>query len=107
MHAPVVAQHYLVAMNNDTAIPMLDMAEYLKKYMSSGDLYQHIWKDQGGDSLDFFEKKILHKKPHPDQYVSLVHQSLRDADLSSCLGKLLLLYSRKIWPWTCVWIYSH
>ncbi|KAI3632185.1 hypothetical protein MIR68_010021 [Amoeboaphelidium protococcarum] len=31
IHAPVILQHYLVAMFSDDAVPMLDMAVYLKK----------------------------------------------------------------------------
>lgn len=48
MHACVVVQHYLVAMNSESKIPMLDMAEYLKKYMPVDSLFEHIWKDRGG-----------------------------------------------------------
>ena len=55
MHACVVVQHYLVAMNNDKEVPMLNMAEYLKKYMPGDRLYEHIWNNKGGDSLDFLE----------------------------------------------------
>lgn len=62
MHACVVVQHYLVAMNNDTEVPMLNMAEYLKKYMPGDSLYEHIWNNKGGDSFDFLEN-ILKEKP--------------------------------------------
>ena len=62
MHACVVVQHYLVAMNNAKEVPMLNMAEYLKKFMPGESLYQHIWNDKGGDSFDFL-KRILKKKP--------------------------------------------
>jgi hypothetical protein len=63
MHACVVLQHYLVAMNNNDQVPMLNMAEYLKKYMPSDRLYQHIWNNKGGDSLDFL-KHILKERPN-------------------------------------------
>jgi hypothetical protein len=62
MHACVVVQHYLVAMNNQEEVPMLNMAEYLKGYMKSDELYDQIWNNKGGDSLNFLEK-ILKKKP--------------------------------------------
>jgi hypothetical protein len=35
MHAPVILQHYLVAMFSHDSVPMLDMAIYLKKHMSA------------------------------------------------------------------------
>jgi hypothetical protein len=63
MHAGVVLKHYLVAMNNDTAVPMLDMAEYLKKYATSTSLFKYVWNNEGGDSLAFF-RSILKKKPN-------------------------------------------
>jgi hypothetical protein len=56
MHAGVVMQHYLVAMNNDKAVPMLNTAEYLKQHMSAKDLYAHIWNNQGGASFEFFRE---------------------------------------------------
>lgn len=65
MHACVVVQHYLVAMNNQEEVPMLNMAEYLKKYMKSDELYEHIWNNKGGDSLNFLES-ILKKRPASD-----------------------------------------
>jgi hypothetical protein len=65
MHACVVVQHYLVAMNNNQEIPMLNMAEYLKKYMPGDRLYQHIWNNKGSDSLDFLQN-VLKTRPDPE-----------------------------------------
>jgi hypothetical protein len=53
MHAPVVLQHYLVTMNSDEHIPMLDMAAFMRRNMDSKALERHIWDDEGGDSLVF------------------------------------------------------
>jgi hypothetical protein len=83
MHACVVVQHYLVAMNNHKEIPMLNMAEYLKKYMPGERLYQHIWNNKGGDSLDFLES-IWKEKPESE---SIIHCSNR-SDLDSMDGYL-------------------
>ena len=64
MHAPVILQHFLVAMFSDDAIPMLDMAIYLKKHISAKLLERRIWDDEGGDSQTFL-KNILVKTPTP------------------------------------------
>ena len=55
MHAPIVLQHYLVAMTNIGKVPMLDMPKYLRSQISTGSLYRRIWDDEGGDSFDFLE----------------------------------------------------
>ena len=84
MHACVVVQHYLVAMNNDKEVPMLNMAEYLKKYMPGDRLYQHIWNNKGGDSLDFLEN-ILKEKPGVDGIASRQTDTLCNDDLDALL----------------------
>ena len=66
MHAPVVLQHYLVAMANEEPIPMLDMTKYLKQHMSPSQLYDHIWENKGGDSYDFLEKVLFDKLAYDD-----------------------------------------
>ncbi|KAI9330850.1 hypothetical protein BDR26DRAFT_922364 [Obelidium mucronatum] len=71
MHAPVVLQHYLVAMSTCDKTPILDIAEFLKKNMSGSALYHHIWEGKGGDSLDFL-KRILATKPDP---ADILHES--------------------------------
>jgi hypothetical protein len=45
----------LVAMNRIICVPMLNIAEYLKKYMSGDSLYEHIWRNRGGDSVFFLK----------------------------------------------------
>ena len=62
MHAPIVLQHYLVAMTNSGIVPMLDMPKYLRSKLSAGSLYRHIWDDEGGDSYNFL-KHILSVYP--------------------------------------------
>jgi hypothetical protein len=56
MHAPVVMQHYLVAMSVDEFVPMLNMITYLRQRQSPSGLYNHIWRNQGGDSVRFLLK---------------------------------------------------
>jgi hypothetical protein len=85
MHACVVVQHYLVAMNNDKEVPMLNMAEYLKKYMPGDRLYEHIWNNKGGDSLEFLEN-ILEEKPRVDGIASRQTDTLRNDDLDILLN---------------------
>jgi len=65
IHACVVVQHYLVAMNNDKEIPMLNIEEYMKKCMTGDRLFQHIWNSKGSDSLDFL-KNVLNTRPDPE-----------------------------------------
>jgi len=64
MHAPIVLQHYLVRMNSDTPVMMLDMAIYLRHHMDNEALYLHIWSDHGGDSAEFL-RQILVQQPEP------------------------------------------
>ena len=90
MHACVVVQHYLVAMNNDEEVPMLNMAEYLKKYMPGDRLNQHIWNNRGVDSLDFLEN-ILKEKPGVDGIASRQTDTLHNDDLDILLKVLGLL----------------
>ncbi|KAJ3284253.1 hypothetical protein HDU79_008374 [Rhizoclosmatium sp. JEL0117] len=71
MHAPVVLQHYLVAMNNNWHTPMLDVSKFVKQKMDASQLYSQIWNNQGGDSLNFF-KAILATPPGPSE---IIHES--------------------------------
>ncbi|KAI8899569.1 hypothetical protein BC833DRAFT_656925 [Globomyces pollinis-pini] len=73
-------KHYLVAMDNDKKVPMLNMAEYLKKYMPGDRLYQHIWNNRGGDSLDFLEN-ILKERPDSENIVTLSNKVLADTEM--------------------------
>jgi hypothetical protein len=84
MHACVVMQHYLVAMNNQDQVPMLNIAEYLKMYMPGDKLYEHIWNNKGGDSLDFLEN-ILKEIPDPANMVSLAKEALVNSDMDALL----------------------
>jgi hypothetical protein len=64
MHAPVVMQHYLVAMSSVDKVPMLDIAKYMKRYMPVSSLSRHILEDFGGQSFEFLEN-ILIQNPRP------------------------------------------
>ncbi|KAI3636068.1 hypothetical protein MIR68_005949 [Amoeboaphelidium protococcarum] len=79
MHAPVVLQHYLVAMKLGHQVPMLDMAEYMKNHMSGKALEVRIWLDHGGDSRAFLVN-ILTQNPNP----RLLYRSGGN-ELESCL----------------------
>ena len=59
MHAPVILQHYLVAMFSSETVPMLDMAIYLKKHISAEGLERRIWRNEGGSSLAFLEQILI------------------------------------------------
>jgi hypothetical protein len=43
MHAHVVLQHYLAAMQSTDPVPMLDMAVDMKKYVPAGLMERRIW----------------------------------------------------------------
>jgi hypothetical protein len=99
MHAGVVLQHYLVAMNSKDFVPMLNMAEYLKKYMSGDALYKHIWEDEGGNSINFFER-ILKDKPDPmDLNPHSSRKELNNLRLVSgfSVTKDFSNYTKKLW----------
>ena len=53
MHAPIVMQHYLVAMNRDDLVPMVNLIDYMRKWASSKILRDHIWLNQGGKGSEF------------------------------------------------------
>ena len=80
MHACVVVQHYLVAMSSQDKVPMLNISEYLKKYMPSESLFEHIWSNKGGDSWDFLNN-ILENKPKSRIISTASDASLLDFDL--------------------------
>ncbi|KAI8829124.1 hypothetical protein BJ741DRAFT_582349 [Chytriomyces cf. hyalinus JEL632] len=60
MHAPVVLQHYLVAMNNTNKMPMLNIAELLKKKIHATTLHQHIWHNEGETLRSFLSRYLQH-----------------------------------------------
>ena len=56
MHAPVVLQAYLVAMQAGSPTgtsKMLDLADYIRKCRTAQELEDHIFKDEGGSSQAF------------------------------------------------------
>ncbi|KAI3641110.1 hypothetical protein MIR68_000840 [Amoeboaphelidium protococcarum] len=79
MHAPVIMQHYLVALQSSERVEMLDMATYMKKYMSAEDLQQRIWQDQGGSSVAFLRHILSPPVPklHPRDAVDEMESYLR------------------------------
>ena len=106
MHAPVVLQHYLVAMQTDNRVPSLDIARYMRRYRSSKDLHDHIMADGVGFSRDFAEAilvpdselmLIVPKDAHIPRLLEkygpallsnfLVDEDFRDADAHQHLGE--------------------
>ncbi len=63
MHGPVMMQHYLVAMNSDAKIGMVDISDYLRKHMDSESLKNHIFHNSGGFSIEFL-RNLLHLENH-------------------------------------------
>ncbi len=63
MHAPVVFQHYLVAMNSHEKIGMVDISDYLRKHVDSESLKNHIFSNSGGHSVEFL-RNLLHLPNH-------------------------------------------
>jgi hypothetical protein len=63
---------------------MLNMAEYLKKFMPGESLFEHIWNNKGGDSLAFLES-ILQQKPHPKDFKTVALENLLFVDMSEHL----------------------
>jgi hypothetical protein len=84
MHAPVVMQHYLVAMNTRDQTPMLDMAKYVRQHISSDDLYSLIWENKGSSSVEFLEG-ILADRPTPTEIKAVAGDSFLSVDLAKCL----------------------
>ncbi|CAE7840620.1 unnamed protein product [Symbiodinium sp. CCMP2592] len=56
MHAPVVLQAYLVAMQATGTSKMLDLADYIRKYRTAKELEDHIFRDEGGSSQAFLRE---------------------------------------------------
>lgn len=77
IHAPVVLQHYVVAMNTDvkSEVGVMDMAMFLRRYANSQDLWYHVDENRGGNSFEFL-RTILQEPPK--DAVALLDCSARD-----------------------------
>jgi hypothetical protein len=84
MHAPVVMQHYLLAMNTKEQTPMLDMIKYIRQHMSPENLYAHIWEDKGSSSYHFL-MGILAEHPLPAEIKTVPVDALLSVNLAQCL----------------------
>ena len=89
MHAPIVMQHYLVAMNRSDDVPMLNLAEFLKKHMSSSSLWGHILRNDGGESLPFLQS-IIASPIRSENIISVLATHLPAQE--NYLAELLHLY---------------
>jgi hypothetical protein len=52
LHAPIIFQHYLLAMESKDPIPMIDLAQFLRCFMDAAQLKKHIFENYGGYSID-------------------------------------------------------
>jgi hypothetical protein len=66
MHAAVVLQHYLVAMQHEQATGMMSLTAYLRKWMPRQELHRHIFSDEGYSSFGFLIR-ILENPPSDEQ----------------------------------------
>jgi hypothetical protein len=89
MHAPIVLQHYLVSMNTDEKVKMLDMGRYLREHMSGEALYLHIWNDFGGSSAGFL-RQILVQQPAPPVVSAISMKASEWIDALKQYGPLLV-----------------
>ena len=60
IHAPDVLQHYLVSMNSQKEVGMVDISKLIRETFTSAELEAHIFNDCGGSSLVML-KRILEK----------------------------------------------
>ncbi len=56
IHGPIVLQHYLLSMERNDLVGMVNMVEYLKKHLDPQSLKAHIFEDLGGNSILFLRK---------------------------------------------------
>jgi hypothetical protein len=75
MHAPVILQHYLVAMNSESQVPMLDMSAYMRHHMHAEALERYIRYGSGGDSQVFMEK-FLESGPNTEYITCCANESM-------------------------------
>jgi hypothetical protein len=62
MHAPAMVQHYAIQKNAKSNLPMLDLLKYVKEHFTADQLREHVFKNEGGDSIGFL-KSILQPDP--------------------------------------------
>ena len=56
MHAPAVLQHYVITKNSGgTHREMLNIAKFIKEYFTPDELYDHIVRNKGGNSVAFLQ----------------------------------------------------
>ncbi len=94
MHGPVVMQHYLVAMNSQEKIGMVDISDYLRKHMDSESLKNHLYENQGGHSIEFL-RNLLRLENHE----TLEKPDIKSNDVPKFLEKFGpgLISSMEIW----------
>jgi hypothetical protein len=72
VHAPVVLQHYVVAMQRKDAVPMINVAEFLRRHMEGKDLTERVLDNQGGDAKEFLVRILTRDS-------STIESSIADA----------------------------
>ena len=58
IHGPDLLQHYLLEMNSEGAVGMIDISKLIRDSFSTRSLEKHIFDDEGGSSIDML-KTIL------------------------------------------------
>ena len=94
MHGAVIMQKYLVAMNSDEKVGMVDVADYLRKHADSQSLKNHIFFNSGGHSTEFL-KNIL-QLPNHETFEKPDVKSLEIPQLMKQYGPALVS-SMEIW----------
>lgn len=94
IHGAVIMQKYLVAMNSDKKVGMVDIADYLRKHADSQSLKNHIFFNSGGHSIDFL-KNIL-QLPNHETFEKPDVKSLEIPQLMNKYGPALVS-SMEIW----------
>lgn len=89
VHAPIVLQHYLIAMQCAEDAKQLDMSQFLRRHESGGMLTERIFFDQGGLAKEFLERILL-----PGTFLKFLHIPLIFHLCCACTGPHWCLHSR-------------
>ena len=93
MHAPVVLQAYLVAMQT-TASKMLDLADYIRKYRTAQELEDHIFRDEGGSSQAFLAEILA----NPSGLEEFACRSMVNEDVGQAITNCIIKNLKKFGP---------
>lgn len=66
IHGPDVLQHYLVSMNSEARVGMIDITKFIRDSFSSKQLEDYIFRDEGGSSFETLSQMLL-----PDSIIAV------------------------------------